>query len=78
MNIKEPAMAIGTALAAAAACGESAFFDNVKIPMRDGVHLAADIYLPSNRAEKVGCLMQLSPYKATASEKPWSKGRAEA
>ena len=71
-------MALAATLAAtAAARGEAVFFDNAKIPMRDGVNLAADIYLPSNRAEKIGCFMQLSPYKATAGEKPWYKARAE-
>ena len=70
-------MALATTLAATASRGEAVFFDNAKIPMRDGVNLAADIYLPSNRAEKIGCFMQLSPYKATAGEKPWYKARAE-
>ena len=48
------------------------FFDDVKIPMRDGVHLAGDLYLPTNRAEKVGCLLSFSPYDATGAGKPWS------
>ena len=53
------------------------FFNDAKVPMRDGVNLAADVYLPSNRAEKVGCFLQFSPYKATKSDKPWFVSRAE-
>lgn len=65
----------GAMLCAAGASAE--FFDNVKIPMRDGVNLAADIYLPSNRTGKVGCLLQFSPYGATSAGKPWCRDRAE-
>ncbi|MFC2947603.1 CocE/NonD family hydrolase [Virgibacillus sediminis] len=35
---------------------------DVKIPMRDGVHLAADIYRPEGTDEKVPALLALSPY----------------
>jgi len=69
-------MALASSLTAAAS-GEPVFFNDAKIPMRDGVNLAADLYLPSNRAEKIGCFMQFSPYKATASDKPWYRERAE-
>ncbi len=70
-------MAVATSLAAAAS-GEPVFFNDAKIPMRDGVNLAADIYIPArNPDERIGCFMQLSPYKATASDKPWYKERAE-
>ena len=34
---------------------------NVRIPMRDGVHLAADIYRPRTD-RKVPALLALSPY----------------
>ncbi|MGZ3349341.1 MAG: CocE/NonD family hydrolase, partial [Xanthobacteraceae bacterium] len=34
---------------------------NVRVAMRDGVHLAADIYRPST-AGKVPALLALSPY----------------
>lgn len=34
---------------------------NVKIPMRDGIHIAADIYLPEG-VDKVPALLALSPY----------------
>lgn len=57
----------------AAAVAESApaeFFNDVKVPMRDGVKLAADVYLPTNRTGKVGCWLEFSPYKATAAERP--------
>lgn len=58
--------------------GGGQFFDNVKVPMRDGVNLAADVYVPSNRpAEKIGCLLSFSPYKATAPAKPPMADRAE-
>jgi len=37
---------------------------DVMIPMRDGVHIAADIYLPesTDKGEKVPALLALSPY----------------
>ncbi|MCQ2388650.1 MAG: CocE/NonD family hydrolase [Kiritimatiellae bacterium] len=55
-----------------------AFQNNVRVPMRDGVNLAADVYLPTNRpAEKIGCLLQFSPYQATRADKPWWAERAE-
>ena len=58
--------------------GVGRFLDNVKVPMRDGVNLAADVYVPSNRPSlKVGCLLSFSPYKATASSKPPMRERAE-
>ena len=57
--------------------GEAQFFNDVKIPMRDGVNLAGDIYLPSNRTGKVGCWLTFSPYQATKSDKPQGVGRAE-
>ncbi len=69
-------MALATALGAAGA--EPVFYNDAKIPMRDGINLAADIYLPSNRAEKIGCFLSFSPYKATASDSPWYPERAEA
>ena len=34
-------------------CADAEFQNDVKIPMRDGVNLAGDIYLPSNRTGKV-------------------------
>ena len=34
---------------------------DVRIPMRDGVHIAADIYLPDG-VEKVPALLAISPY----------------
>ncbi len=64
-------------MCASATLGEAKFFNDVKVPMRDGLNLAADLYLPSNRAEKIGCLLQFSPYQATASDKPWFAERAE-
>ena len=73
--IKEIVLLMTSTLASAA---EAAFFDNVRIPMRDGVHLAGDLYLPTNRAEKTGCLLSFSPYDVTAAGKPWSPERAEA
>ena len=68
------------ALAAAATvgfAGEAVFENDVKVRMRDGVSLAADVYVPSNRTEKVGCLLQFSPYQATKSDGPWWAERAE-
>ena len=53
------------------------FFNDVRIPMRDGVSLAGDLYLPSNRLEKIGCLLSFSPYKATASDRPTEAAKAE-
>ena len=53
------------------------FFNDVKIPMRDGANLAGDLYLPTNRAEKIGCFLSFSPYKATGGDRPWSADRAE-
>ncbi len=53
------------------------FFNDVKIPMRDGANLAGDLYLPTNRAEKIGCFMSFSPYKATGGDRLWSADRAE-
>ena len=53
------------------------FFNDVKIPMRNGVNLAGDLYLPTNRAEKVGCFMVFSPYKVTGGDKPYCQARAE-
>lgn len=57
---------------------ESLFLNDAKIPMRDGVNLAADIYVPSNRpAEKTGCILYFSPYQATKSDNPPSVASAE-
>ena len=40
---------------------------NCKVPMRDGIHLAADVYLPPDRlGEKLPCMLTYSPYGATA------------
>ncbi|MBQ6136250.1 MAG: CocE/NonD family hydrolase [Kiritimatiellae bacterium] len=68
------ALALALPLAGAAS---AVFFNDVKIPMRDGVNLAGDLYLPTNRAEKIGCFMSFSPYKATGGEKPYCPERAE-
>ncbi len=68
-------MAIAATLGAAA--GEPVFLNKAKIPMRDGINLAANIYLPSNRAERIGCFLSFSPYKATAANAPWYPARAE-
>ena len=57
--------------------GEARFFNDVRIPMRDGVCLAGDVYLPSNRADKVGCWLVFSPYSATKSDVPRGVERAE-
>ena len=65
-----------TAAAATAAPREAELHYLVKIPMRDGVNLAGKLYLPSNRAEKVGCLLSYSPYKATGNDTPLSPDRA--
>ncbi len=65
-------------LALSLACTASAeFYNDMKIPMRDGVNLAGDLYLPTNRAERIGCFMSFSPYKATGPEKPYCAERAE-
>ena len=56
---------------------DAEFLNNVKIPMRDGINLAGDIYLPSNRTGKVGCWLNFSPYKATKPDKPQGVQRAE-
>ena len=69
--------ALGVALLGAGTA-PAEFHDNVRIPMRDGVNLAGDLYLPTNRAEKAGCLLSFSPYDVTAAGKPWSPERAEA
>ena len=68
------ALAMGISLTGIAS---AEFFNDVKIPMRDGVNLAGDLYLPTNRAGKVGCFMRFSPYKATGADKPWLVDRAE-
>lgn len=67
-----------TQAVAPAGAAEAAFSGDVRIPMRDGVRLAGALYLPTNRAEKVGCLLSFSPYGATASGAPWWPERAEA
>jgi len=71
------AFAAGAWLLSASAGEECAFFNDVKVPMRDGVNLAADVYLPSNRTAKVGCWLEFSPYQATASKQPSGVARAE-
>ena len=53
------------------------FQNDVKIPMRDGVNLAGDLYLPSNRLEKIGCVLSFSPYNATGSDKPTDAAKSE-
>jgi len=68
------AILLGTMMAGTAS---AEFFNDVKIPMRDGVNLAGDLYLPTNRAGKVGCFMSFSPYKATGGDKPYCPDRAE-
>ncbi len=55
-----------------------AFFNDERVPMRDGVTLAADVYLPTNRpAPKLGCLLEFSPYQATRPDKLGWISRAE-
>ncbi len=56
---------------------EAQFFNDFKIPMRDGVNLAADIYLPTNRAAKVGCHLVFTPYGGTTSTRPPNASLAE-
>ena len=58
-------------------CADAEFQNDVKIPMRDGVNLAGDIYLPSNRTGKVGCWLVFSPYQATRPDRPQGVDRAE-
>lgn len=41
----------------------------IKIPMRDGVELATDLYLPENKSEKYPCILIRSP--AGRSIQPW-------
>ena len=78
MNKESAAMLTAAALCSVTAGGADAvFMDNVRVPMRDGVTLAADVYLPSDRAGRVGCLLSFSPYNATGSGKPWNAGRAD-
>lgn len=36
--------------------------ENVKVPMRDGVQLEADVYLPANRAGALPVLLERTPY----------------
>ena len=62
---------------ASAGAAPAGFSGDVRIPMRDGVRLAGALYLPTNRTEKVGCLLSFSPYGATASGAPWWPERAE-
>ena len=68
------ALALGLLLAGTA---PAEFFNDIKIPMRDGVNLAGDLYLPTNRAARIGCFMMFSPYKATGGDKPFCPDRAE-
>ena len=72
--MKRLALAAGLAVAMAA---QAEFFNDVKVPMRDGINLAADIYLPSNRTGKVGCWLNFSPYNATKPDQPQGVERAE-
>lgn len=74
------AFAASFAAAALASVGaEAKYSDNVKVPMRDGVNLAADVYLPANRGDKIGCLLEFSPYSATkaSTAEKHGTGRAE-
>ena len=72
--MKRLVLAVGLAAAMAA---QAEFFNDVKVPMRDGVNLAADVYLPSNRTGKVGCWLNFSPYNATKPDQPQGVERAE-
>ena len=56
---------------------QAEFFNDIRIPMRDGISLAGDLYLPTNRAERIGCYLSFSPYKATGSDAPFDASRAE-
>ncbi len=58
-------------------CADAEFQNDVRIPMRDGVSIAGDIYLPSNCTGKVGCWLVFSPYQATRPDRPQGVDRAE-
>lgn len=47
---------------APAAADHMAVVENVLIPMRDGVLLAADLYLPARRSEAVPVIIEVTPY----------------
>lgn len=64
-------------LAVLPVCATAEFYNDIKVPMHDGINLAADVYLPSNRTGKVGCWLCFSPYKVTKPDKPQGVGRAE-
>lgn len=64
-------------LAVLPVCATAEFYNDIKVPMHDGINLAADVYLPSNRTGKVGCWLNFSPYNATKSDKPQGVDRAE-
>lgn len=64
-------------LAVLPVCATAEFYNDIKVPMHDGINLAADVYLPSNRTGKVGCWLNFSPYNATKSDKPQGIDRAE-
>jgi putative CocE/NonD family hydrolase len=52
-------------MTAPARCEARALF-NVRIPMRDGIHLAADVYLPPAEGKGYPVIVSFSPYDATS------------
>src|SRR5215813_11157859 len=47
---------------------------NAMIPMRDGVKLNTNIFIPKNAAGPLPIMLERTPYNAPESERGWAKG----
>jgi len=48
---------------------------NAMIPMRDGVRLNTNIFLPKNSARPLPIILERTPYNAPESPRGWAQGR---
>jgi uncharacterized protein len=51
---------------------------SVMIPMRDGVKLNTNLFVPRNRQGPLPMMLERTPYNAASSEKGWSTGKFKA
>src|SRR5262245_51381941 len=58
------ALCVSNVLSAADAADSVAWRWGVSIPMRDGVHLSGNLYLPKNQPAPAPCIFSITPYTA--------------
>lgn len=51
---------------------------SVMIPMRDGVKLNTNLFIPKNQQGRLPIILERTPYNAASTEQGWSKGKFKA